>query len=298
MGHPSTNYVRYLIIRGSAEFDLVGDNAARVAYFNEVVDTLIYYNLPALGEVRFDRMVQELNVPQGLQVNNPRHPRTQRFMEEAGVSDIWNPSPAQKETLGLLRRPLAMDTIKILLMGHLTPEEVAARVSLKHRMDVSEDAIRLFAYYFWDVEAVSHIEWKNFLQGHPLKDHMMAALNGSPDQARYRAGFSPVIDGEQTLKDAHMAIHFRIEATRNMPDTTDTAAVIARLAKELVAIHQAIYGEGAGLEEILRKFKAFKMETTDPEVRAITDLAPSGNYSGASLSKGGKDVRKLRDASA
>jgi hypothetical protein len=297
MGHPSTNYVRYLVVRGAAEGDL-RDADSTLAYYNEVVDTLTYYNLPPIGDRSFERLIWELRVPLGLQVNNLRHKKTQEYMKQEGLYDIWNPTPKQKEVFNLLRRPLAMDTIKVLLMGHIFPDEISGRVARKHRLEVSEEAVAMFAHYFWDVEFVSQLDWKSLLQGHPLKDHMMAALNGSPEQARYRAGFTPAIDGERTLKDAHMAIHFRIEATRNMPDSPDTASVLARLAKELVNIHQSIYGEGAGLEEILRKFKAFKMETKDPEVREIMDLAPSGNYSGASLSRGEKDVKRIRNASS
>jgi hypothetical protein len=289
MGHPSTNYARYLIVRGAAEGDLS---------YDEIVDTLTYYNLPGMAEIRFKRLEAELKVPNDLQVNNLRHKKTERYMQAEGLYDIWNPTAPQKEVFDLLRRPLAMDTIKILLMGHIVPEEIVARVAARHRLELSEDAIGMFSYFFWDVEAVGQLEWKGYLTGHPLKDHMMAALNGSPDQARYRAGFSPAIDGERTLKDAHMAIHFRIEATRNMADNADTAGVIARLSKELVAIHQAIYGEGAGLEEILRKFKAFKMETVEPDAKPIMELAPSGNYSGASLPKGARDGKRIRDASA
>jgi hypothetical protein len=73
----------------------------------------------------------------------------------------------------------------------------------------------------------------------------------------------------------------RVEATRLLPDNKDTVRMLATLSKELVGVHNALYGEGAGVEDMMKELQRFIMERNAPNVVPITKLAPKGNFSGS-----------------
>jgi hypothetical protein len=104
-------------------------------------------------------------------------------------------------------------------------------------------------------------------------------LNGSKNQSLFRAGFSPQIDGRKALREAHRNLAMRIEASRFMPDTVVTARILSHLTKELVTTHTALYGDGAGLEDMMKDLQKFVMERNAPNVVPISKIAPKGNFS-------------------
>lgn len=314
MSHPATNYLKYLVIKGLAEGRIADARVRREAreaavraqhkgpteqdfnfstYHREVQDVLIEYNIPSVSEGELSLIAERVHAPRYLQFGNPHHTATADYMKKAGVYSAWRPAPGERELFySLLKLNMVKDLIKILLMGRVSPLEISSRVSKKFKVDIPVPAVELFHYYFWNVPIVSHNEWREHLRGDFLKDHMMSALDGSPGQALYRAGFNPKIDGDITLKDLQRTIHYRLEATRMMGDNSETASIISRLSKELVAVHQILYGEGAGLEDTLKKFREFKMELKNSNVQDIRVLAPHGNFSNSGTEKAHGTARR------
>lgn len=275
MAHPSARYIKYLIIRAKAT-----KFAALLLNVNRVLKSL---DLLEVGEDEFTHMVESISVPAGIQFWAPEHERTIEFMKKSQVYEMWNPGKTEEETYSLLKQSLIAETAKILLMGRLEPDEVASLLSMKHGYAVSPSCIEIFRDYFWNVATTSYEEWNTLLTGKQLRGHLLACLYGSKDQARYRAGFNPKVEGKRSLKDLHRTLHFRLEATRFMQDSAHTAETVASLSRELVNVYQAIYGEGAGLEDVLREFKAFMLQNRDPEVVSIKELAPNGNFTGSGV---------------
>jgi len=313
MSHPSTNYLKYLTIKGLAEgeiLDVDGVEESELSkthdgpsdalkelqlFYDELQYVMTELGLPGYSFVEFRRMHRHLKIPKYVQFHNPRHKKTSEFMDRMGVREIWNPGPGEREVFVILKNHLVQDTIKILLMGRVSPLDIASRVSRKFDINLPVPAVQLYYRYFWNVQKASATEWNDHLRGNYLRSHLMASLHGSPGQALYRAGFNPRIDGAVSLKDLQRTLHYRLEATRMMPDNTDTASILSRLSNQLLTVHQVLYGEGAGLEDTLRKFREFRMELKKVEATPIHELAPHGNYSnsGAKEKEDGRRKRAL-----
>jgi hypothetical protein len=276
MSHPSTYYIKYLVAKGWPN----GENPVTI---NQSLEDL---GLLKISDEEFDRIAASLSPPKGFVPQNPSHQPTMKFMRAEKIFSIWQPSKDDKDVLDLFLVPQVKETIQILLMGRLPAEEIAIRVDKKYSRETSVKLIEAFSHYFWNVKLASLQEWNELLYRHSLRDHYLAALWGSRNQALFRAGFSPQIDGKKALREAHRNIAMRLEASRMLPDTKDTTAILGRLSKELVMVHMALFGEGAGLEESMRDLKKFKMERNEENnVVSIHSLAPKGNFSGSGVTR-------------
>jgi hypothetical protein len=310
MSHPSSNYVRYLLVKGLAEGKIVDAKTlakARAAnprglkcdedealefFCGEVIRDLITLQLPPLlGEWELERYLNQVKLPRSFQFWNPNHGSSAEFMRDQGIYEMWAPTASDKRLFDMLSLKPVVDTVKLLIMGRVNVVEIPDWVRQKHKVDIDPETLRLFKHYFWDTDIASYDEWSVYLRSSASKHHLLSAYAGSPAQALYRAGFNPRIDGKRALNDVQRSIHFRLEATRSMPDNAETASIISRLAKELASIHQVLYGEGAGLEEVLRKFQQLRMANKDPGVVDIRKLAPHGNFSNSGV----KDKEKKHE---
>lgn len=278
MGHPSDNYIRWLLAKGWAN----GSESHKT-----IQVTLKRYGLLDISEEAFEMIKDQFSPPQTFFFQNRKHPATVAFMREQKIYALWAPKADEKFAIDLLRLPLVRETLQILLMGRVDPEDIATRVAGKYKAAVTARTVQTYAHYFWNVDLCGFTEWSAMLHGNPLRDSYLAALVGSPNQALYRAGFSPQINGKQALRETHRALAMRIDATRRFPDTRDTALMLSALTKSLLDVHTALHGEGAGMEEMMREFLKFKMQRQKmPEgqvsnVVPIRDLAKTGNYSGS-----------------
>lgn len=310
MSHPASNYVRYLLVKGLAERKIVDaktltrareanprglkcvEDDALEFFCEEVTRDLLTLQLPPLlGEWELERQLKRIKLPRNFQFWNEHHKASATFMREHNIYEMWVPTDSDKRLFDLLSIKPVVDTVKLLIIGRVDMAEIPDWVRQKHKVDIAPDTLRLFRHYFWDTDAASYDEWSIYLRGTASKHHLLSSYSGSPAQALYRAGFNPRIDGKRALTDVQRSIHFRLEATRSMPDNAETAGIISRLAKELAAIHQVLYGEGAGLEEVLRKFQQLRMANKDPGVVDIRDLAPQGNFSNSGV----KQPKKEKD---
>lgn len=275
MAHPSQKYITFLYIKSR-----IVNTKGTPSRINEELRSV---HALSIDPDDFELLIRDIYVPVGLQYFNYRHHATAEFMKSQGLYEVWNPAVGGAELFHLLNHAQATETAQILLMGRIHPKEVVDKLYRKHRLSVTTEAIELFKRVLWDVDATSYSEWHRLLKTAPLRTSFLACLHGSPDQARFRAGFQPMIEGKKTLKDAYRTIHFMIEGLRGRPDSKEAASMIAMLSKELAGLYNAIYGDGAGLEDVLREFKAFMLQPEDPKIKPLKDLAPLGNFSNSGV---------------
>ena len=279
MRHPSEYYVRYLLAKGYAN----GSES-----YKTVQVTLQNYGLLEISQEAFDCIRDQFSPPAAFFFQNKRHPATAEFMREQKIYALWAPHAEERAAVELIRLPLVREVIQVLLMGRIAPTDIAIRISGRFKQEVTARTIQTYAHYFWNVDLCGIQEWSTHLHGHPMRDSYLSALVGSPNQALYRAGFSPKINGKQALAELHRGLALRIEATRRFPDTRDTALMLAALTKAFLDVHTALHGEGAGMEEMMKEFLKFKMQRPQGEpgkkradVIPIRDLAKNGNFSGS-----------------
>jgi hypothetical protein len=293
MGHPSEFYVRFLLAKGWS-------NGTET--FKTVSVTLKNYGLLEISQEAFESIHDQFSPPPSFFFQNRKHPSTANFMREQKIYTMWAPKAEERAAVELIRLPLVREAIQILLMGHVSPEDIATRVGGKFNQEMTARAVQTYAHYFWNVDLCGFQEWAYHLHGNPMRDSYLSSLVGSPNQALYRAGFSPQINGKQALRETHRSLAMRIEATRRFPDTRDTALMLAALTKSFLDVHTALHGEGAGMEEMMKEFLKFKMERqklvggATTNVVSIRKLAAGGNFSGSGKKEDKVAVKEKSDA--
>jgi hypothetical protein len=272
MSHPSESYIKYLLARGSAEGD---------AGYESVAMTIKSCGLPHLAEDTFNQIEATFNPPEPFMFQNKRHKPTKEFMQEEKIFSMWSPKAEERAALDLLMHHQVREAVQILLMGRLKPSDIAIRVGRKFDVELKQRTVQTFAHYFWNVSRVSYNEWRTFFHSDPMRDHYLAARNGSQQQALFRAGLDPVIESEAALKEAYRNLAMRIEATRGEPDTKNTAQTLATLIKEFLNLHAILHGEGKGVEDTVKGLQKLKMERNAPKAKPILKIAKGGNFSGS-----------------
>lgn len=271
MAHPSEYYIKYLIITGHT-------GEAGLAHINQTLDN---YKCPRLKAEELAPLQEKIRPPSDLLLSNKKHKGTQEYMKEQGLDALWDPDEEVKRMLELCNQPMVLQDIQLLILGDVPMDAIAEKTSVKFAIEpqLTVRSLELYCHFFWNRTRVGYDEWENYLWKMRGRDHYLAALYCSRDQALWRCGYNPKIEGKSSLRDAHRNIHFRLEATRHMPDSKETAEIITKYTKELASIHNVLYSEGAALEEVIREFRAIKMETQPAGVKSIADIAGDGSYS-------------------
>lgn len=242
------------------------------------------FGLLGMMEQQYDSLMADFKPPDGFRFNNKKHALTQEFMEDEKISGLWSPNKDEKRVLLEIVDGSAgvRHDLHILLLGNLPHDVIADKLNSKWRINpkFNEGMIDTYAHYFWNVGNTSQEDWAKLLEGRPYKDAFMAALRCGEQQALYRAGFSPRVDGIRALKEAHRQAYFRLEALRFEPDSKLTAEVYSKLTARMMSLHEALFAEGSGLQEQLKQFRQIMMKKKDPNVKAIDEvISQVGSYS-------------------
>ncbi len=289
--HPSRNYIRFTALKAMVDGEQDSFTIERTNYY------LRKLGLPALDPDDPDPLQGLLDdlysgIPENLQFYNRSHRPTREYMRDQKLHPFWAATKEMEEAKQLFMYPAVKEAVQLLLTGRLHPPDIAVRLPRKFNLTFSPKALALFAHFFWDVTSLSGDMLGALLYGSQMRPHYMACHSGSRDQALWRAGFSPKVDTNRALQEAFRSLFFRLEATRSLPDTNETARTVTAYTKELVAVHHAINGEGAGVEEQVAQLrKKIQMDTSGgspggddgrgAKVIPIERVAKAGNYSGS-----------------
>lgn len=268
MAHPVQNYIKFSILKNWPEETVESVNLM-----------LSGCGFPEVSRDEFEVLLSSLDPPPGFAPNSKTHKPTIEFMKTAQVYSMWSSKPEAMDAVALVELPQVRETIQLLLMGRFAPDEISTRIQAKYGKTVPPKSVAAYRHYFWCTDIVGIREIRSLFKADPLRDSYIATIWGSKNQALFRAGFSPSIDGKRALKEAHRSLAMRVEATRLMPDNGETARILTSLTKELVNVHSALHGEGAGVEDMMKELQRFVMERNAGNVVSIHQLAPKGNYS-------------------
>jgi hypothetical protein len=169
--HPARHYIYYLLSK-------------RIHSAHGVIKELESLGLPApiketeelnhfvAGVLRIKR---EMKFPDGF---NPAErtptPDTLDFVKTWKIRDAWQSCPFLGQAATVLQAPQLRFALELMLLGPLSVLGIANR--LKARYDLPDHAmnagvVRAFRHYFWDVNAMSPVQWKSFLELHYKEEY-------------------------------------------------------------------------------------------------------------------------------
>jgi len=281
MSHPSEFFVRFALAQAWGE----GENAPTTQ--EALNKTLRSFGLLGLLEHHYDFIMGSFEPPTEFRFHSQRHAATKEFMESEKLVTLWKADKDAKRVLDELvdGHMLVKQDLHLLLMGRLPHEVITDKLNRKYRLHpgLTQEMVSIYAHYFWNVERASHDEWEELLAGRTYRDAFMAALYCGEQQALYRAGFSPRVDGNRAMKEVYRQAYFKIEALRHKADTRANVTDFSALASKLTKVHEILYSQGTGLQDQLKEFRQIMMQHKDPDVAAVDTVInklEGGSYSG------------------
>ena len=287
--HPSAAYIRFILARQW------GEEAAASSL--SVTEELLSMGLLPIVDKAFDRIRAHFNPPEGFKFMNRKQPASVRFMKLQGLHAMWVADEDVKRAVNeLVGQKLVTDKIHILLMGDLPSEVIAEKITKKFRInpDITPKMIEAYRHFFWNRLAWGMDEWTEALHTRTSSDALLSSLQCGPQQALFRAGFSPKYDPKQALRDLHRQMAFRIQYLGFAGDTKNTVQLLCQLSREERALYERLYGEGSGLLEQAKEVRRFLMEHRTPNVKDLDKLIEE---QGGSRSNDGGEVRQITDGS-
>jgi hypothetical protein len=250
-------------------------------------ETLLLYGLPSLSEYQYNILRGTFEPPEGFRFNSKKHKETAAFMRDEKIYSLWSPNKNTKRVFAemLDGHNLLKTDLHILLMGRLPDKVIVDRINIKYRIanPFNEAMIAAYRHFFWNVGVATPEEWERVLAGHASRDALMASLYCGEQQALYRAGFNPRVDGRAMLKEIMRQGYFRLQSLRFHEDTKYAIDTYAKLSARLLSVYEVLYAEGAGLQDQLQEFRAILMRHEDPAVKMVDDLidkVAGGGYTG------------------
>lgn len=286
MGHPSEYFIKYSLANAWGD----DDSTITASSLN---DSMKAFGLPFLSDSEYGRIRGGFSPPVGFRFHTPNHRETIEFMRQERIYTLWQPTEDDQRVISELvsGNMLIKHDLHILLMGRLPHEIIAQKLNTKYRLmpELSSRMVDTYHHYFWNVGNTTHAQWNDLLQGNPALDALLAALYCGEQQALYRAGFSPSVDGGRALKEAFRQAYFRLEYLRHLPDSKNVMATFSALSARMLGLYELLYAEGGGLHEQLKMFRQIMMKHKDPDIKAIDtiiDKVAGGSYSGDGAGNG------------
>lgn len=163
MKYPHHRYTKYLI-----SLDLDDDEVRRVL----VLDELVPPSPADLARFRYDLADR----PKSFRPFDKNHEISAEWLVQQGLSGMMRGHQVIRDALSVARSPLLRQPTELLLLGG-HPPGLLPRFCADHDLPtVSEDAVRHFRHYFWDVQGLALDDWAVFLRHHPNGEVYKEAL--------------------------------------------------------------------------------------------------------------------------
>jgi len=169
-----------------------------------------------------------------------------------------------------------------ILLARLDFKMACHRINKKMGWFLSEDALKAYKYYFWNVDLLTFDDWGKFLFGRAsLYERHMALLQGNQSLALFHLRLEQAVESKMMIQRSQEIAYFTLEEVSMKPGTApDKVKAISVLSKAVVECHEALSTSDMALKDVLKQFERFRMEHPQQLPPDIHSLAPIGNYSG------------------
>ena len=186
----------------------------------------------------------------------------------------------------LPNRPLR-EVVERLLLGNVSPREIAYRLRKDLKYTVREDVIAEFQHFFWNTRLMGISDWADYFSAdsgnkgrtRPIKDTYLAALHGGPQVAMYRAGIRMEVTSKGLLEELQTELAFTFREVRTLPTSQAKVEMLGTLTRSILKVEEQLLTSDSALQDVLKRFEKFTIREDDVKVPSLADLAPHGTVS-------------------
>lgn len=279
--HPAQNYIKALIIQNPQ-----WDDAA-------VLKRLTDWGILSPDEKYLPMLRSDIpQPPAGFDPLNFTHRPSMRYLREQGVYEFFRSSADMEEAWNILASPDQRLVAEQLILARMVEKQILQRVNQLRNWHLTEEGVKTYAHYFWNVQLLTFDEWGRVLYGRSnMYERFMALLQGNKSLTLFYMRIEQSIESKDMIKRAQEISYFTLEEVNQKPGTgADKVKAIAVLSKSVVECHEALSTSDMALKDVLKQFERFRVDHpsfTPPDIRM---LAPAGNYSGGGAAEKDKKL--------
>lgn len=167
---PAEYYFKYLVVHPQCYDDAFIKNVAREL------------GIDHLGPWYVTWLREGLRPPSPFYPEDARHVKSQRFLLREGLERVFNPTKDMDQALRILSRPRWREVVETMLLSRAPLEAVVHALRVRHKASVSEEAVRLFKHYFWNIDLLDSVEMRALLD---MRHHGLLADDDAAVQKQY-----------------------------------------------------------------------------------------------------------------
>lgn len=149
---PAENYFRYLVAH---------PNCFDNKYIEDIAEEL---KLDYLGDWYIQWLRDRTVPPKPFYPEDDTHKPSYRFMLSEGLTRAFQPDRAYREALRILARPRWRELVESMVLSGAPNEVVAHAVTVRMRGTVTEEGIKAYKHFFWNVDLLESIEMRALLE--------------------------------------------------------------------------------------------------------------------------------------
>lgn len=272
--HPSENFIKYLMTTSHTQ---ANDNVW-------VMTMVVSFGYPRPDDEYMVWLRSSLmsRVPSNFQAQNRYHRESVKFMRAEGIYSLHNPDKATKEAGLIVTNLRARPIIENLLLGRMEPKDVAKKVNARLGEFFTEDAIKAYSHYYWNVGILRVEDWSKLYEDYDVqRNQALAIVQVGPSMALHKMGFQQGLESKTILKEMLEGVYFDFREWKTKPHSSDRTRAITALAKAAVMVDLQLSQADSALKDSLRAFEQFRMQHAQMQVPDVRSVAPAGNYTGS-----------------
>lgn len=149
---PAENYFKYLVTHPKTYEN---------AYIKTIAEEL---GLDYLGDWYIQSLRRRVRPPAPFYPEERTHLPSQRFLMKEGLLSVYLPDKHMQEALRILARARVRELVETMILSGAPTEAIAHAVRTRSKLRVGKEAIRLFRYYFWNIDLLDSLQMRALLE--------------------------------------------------------------------------------------------------------------------------------------
>lgn len=258
--HPAHRWIKYLVLVEG--IDSVSE-----------LKTLFELNsMPPPSEGAIDDAVLGADPPsRHIDINNLSH---RMWLNAEGILTLASRSVSSRKARAILNdRGLRLE-VEALLLSKAPLSEIEEKYEkYAKRDDITEDVLREYMHYFWDVRNMEPPRlFKDILFEHPERRTLVPCFRQEVDYVLWKLGYVPDIDREKAMQFMATSSFFKFTETIGM-DNKQSTATAAKLWYDMATdAMDALAGDDDNVTALLKKLDSINLTFKQDKPPSIDSL--------------------------
>ncbi len=265
--HPSELFIKSLIVQGKTD--------------EEVDSTLDEYGLPPIDEDNSEYL-PNLRKSMGSIPMGDLAQIDANYLREQKIYFLVHTDSVVAACTRILDNQAVKRDVYVSILGRVSANDLSLHLLDIYGLDVSEETIRAFKHYYFNIDKLSSDDWSTILPQLPGNDptYYESAMNGGATVAAYRLGRDVNVSIRDAVKEAVTGLYVSLQEIRHWSASPSKVKVLSDTVSALSKAHNVISTADAELASVAHELRQFKLARSQSKPASLNALT-GGRYSGS-----------------